>query len=155
MDRNSIVYETYVRILSRELVCAMGCTEPIALAYCAATARSILGKVPDRIKVEASGNIIKNVKSVVVPNTCGRRGIAAAAAIGVLGGDENAYLQVISKVPDEVREKLGDYLDKTEFEITPLEKDAKIYLEKWPDIEGDNIAILNALSYEYEWSYEL
>ena len=123
MDRNSIVYETYVRILSRELVCAMGCTEPVALAYCAATARSILGKVPDRIKVEASGNIIKNVKSVVVPNTCGRRGIAAAAAIGVLGGDENAYLQVISKVPDEVREKLGDYLDKTEFEITPLASD--------------------------------
>ena len=68
----------------------MGCTEPIALAYCAATARSVLGAVPDRITVEASGNIIKNVKSVVVPHTGGRRGIAAAAAIGVLGGDETA-----------------------------------------------------------------
>ena len=90
MDRSDIVYQTYVEILRRELVCAMGCTELIALAYCAATARFVLGAVPDRIKVEVSGNIIKNVKSVVVPHTGGRRGIAAAAAIGVLGGEERA-----------------------------------------------------------------
>ena len=76
----------------------MGCTEPIALAYCAAKARSVLGILPDRIRVEASGNIIKNVKSVVVPNTGGRRGIATAASIGILGGDEDALLQVISNV---------------------------------------------------------
>ena len=62
MDRSSIIYQTYVKILERELVCAMGCTEPIALAYCAAKARSVLGELPDRIIVEASGNIIKNVK---------------------------------------------------------------------------------------------
>ena len=123
MNRNSIIYETYVRILSRELVCAMGCTEPIALAYCAAKARSVLGSLPERIKVEASGNIIKNVKSVVVPNTCGRRGLAAAAAIGVLGGDENASLQVIAKVPDETKEELGAFLDRTAIEIKPLESD--------------------------------
>ena len=123
MERNSIIYETYVKILSRELICAMGCTEPIALAYCAAKARSALGRLPDRIRVEASGNIIKNVKSVVVPNTCGRRGIAAAAAIGVLGGDENAYLQVISNVPGQTKEKLGDYLDRTEIDIQALESD--------------------------------
>ena len=123
MNRNSIIYETYVRILSRELVCAMGCTEPIALAYCAAKARSVLGSLPERIKVEASGNIIKNVKSVVVPNTCGRRGLAAAAAIGVLGGDENASLQVIAKVPDQTKEALGAFLDRTAIEIKPLESD--------------------------------
>lgn len=123
MNRNSIIYETYVRILSRELVCAMGCTEPIALAYCAAKARSVLGSLPERIKVEASGNIIKNVKSVVVPNTCGRRGLAAAAAIGVLGGDENASLQVISHVPDQTKEELGAFLEKTVIEILPLESD--------------------------------
>ena len=123
MNRNSIIYETYVRILSRELVCAMGCTEPIALAYCAAKARSVLGSLPERIKVEASGNIIKNVKSVVVPNTCGRRGLAAAAAIGVLGGDENASLQVIAKVPDQMKEELGAFLDRTAIEIKPLESD--------------------------------
>lgn len=79
MNRDSIVYKTYCQILWRELVCAMGCTEPIALAYCAATARAVLGKLPEKITVKASGNIIKNVKSVVVPNTGGRRGIAAAA----------------------------------------------------------------------------
>ncbi len=90
MNRNDSVYRTYVDILQRELICAMGCTEPIALAYCAATARAALGTLPEKITVEASGNIIKNVKSVVVPNTGGRRGIAAAAGIGVLGGDENA-----------------------------------------------------------------
>ena len=92
MDRSSIVYRTYVDILERELVTAMGCTEPIALAYCAAVARATLGALPERIAVEASGNIIKNVKSVVVPNTGGRRGIAAAAAIGALAGDAEAGL---------------------------------------------------------------
>ena len=123
MDRSDIVYQTYVGIRRRELVCAMGCTEPIALAYCAATARSVLGAVPDRITVEASGNIIKNVKSVVVPHTGGRRGIAAAAAIGVLGGDETAGLEVISKVGAEKIEALGSYLEYTPIEIRSLESD--------------------------------
>ncbi len=123
MDRNSDVYRTYVRILERELVCAMGCTEPIALAYCAAKARAVLGALPDRIRVQASGNIIKNVRSVVVPNTGGRRGIAAAAAIGAFAGDENALLQVISHVTAEQKEQLGDYLSRTEIDITPLESD--------------------------------
>ena len=123
MDRNSITYQSYVKILERELVCAMGCTEPIALAYCAAKARSVLGRLPDRIDVVASGNIIKNVKSVVVPTTGGRCGIATAAAIGVLGGDENAELEVISKVTNEVREQLGEYIQKTDIRITPLESE--------------------------------
>ena len=121
MDRNSHIYQTYVNILRHELICAMGCTEPVALAYCAAVARSVLGEQPDRIKVEASGNIIKNVKSVVVPNTGGRRGIAAAAAVGVLGGDENARMQVIANVPDEVKNRLGAYLEQTPIEVAPLD----------------------------------
>ena len=66
-------YQTYLEILQRELVPAMGCTEPVALAYCAAQAREALGALPERIEVEASGNIIKNVKSVIVPNTRGRK----------------------------------------------------------------------------------
>lgn len=124
MEANSTIYQTYVKILARELVPAMGCTEPIALAYCAAKARSVLGKLPDRIRVEASGNIIKNVKSVVVPNTGGRSGIAAAVAIGVLGGDENAELQVISKVTKETIEKLGPYISETPIEISLLESES-------------------------------
>ena len=123
MDKTEAVYQTYVRILEQELVCAMGCTEPVALAFCAAKARSVLGVIPDRIIVEASGNIIKNVKSVVVPNTEGRRGIAAAVAIGVLGGDEESGLEVISHVTEGVKEKLGTYLEQTRIEVRSLESD--------------------------------
>ena len=123
MNRNDSVYRTYVDILERELICAMGCTEPIALAYCAATARAALGTLPERITVEASGNIIKNVKSVVVPNTGGRCGIPTAAAIGVLGGDENAELQVISDITAETIEKLGPYMEQTEIEVSLLESE--------------------------------
>ena len=120
MDRDSLVYRTYCQILQRELISAMGCTEPIALAYCAATARRVLGKLPERITVEASGNIIKNVKSVVVPNTGGRRGIAAAACAGVLYGDEKAELEVISKADPQRKEKLGEYMENTPVEVRPL-----------------------------------
>ena len=124
MDRNDIVYQTYLEILRRELICAMGCTEPIALAFCAAKARAVLGAIPDRILVEVSGNIIKNVKSVVVPNSGGRRGIAAAAGIGVLGGDESAGLEVLVNVTKETIEGLGPYLQQTKIEIRPLVSDS-------------------------------
>jgi len=123
MKRGETIYDTYVAILRRELVCAMGCTEPIAIAFCAAKARAALGALPESIRVEASGNIIKNVKSVVVPNTDGRRGIAAAAAIGVLGGDETAGLQVISRVPEEAKRELGGYLERTPIEVEPILSD--------------------------------
>jgi len=121
MDRH--IYRTYVDILRRELISAMGCTEPIALAYCAAVAGKTLGALPERIEVQASGNIIKNVKSVVVPNTGGRRGIATAAAIGVLGGDADALLEVIAHVDDAAKAALADYLEKTPIDIKPLESD--------------------------------
>lgn len=121
MERTSEAYKTYVEILNRELVCAMGCTEPIAIAYCAAAARKALGCLPTHIAVAASGNIIKNVKSVIVPNTGGLRGIAAAAAIGALAGDAEAGLQVLSHVtPDEIA-ALPGYMEKTEFEISAAE----------------------------------
>jgi L-cysteine desulfidase len=122
MERGSLLYNTYVEILRRELVCAQGCTEPIAIAYCAAVARSVLGALPERIEVEASGNIIKNVKSVVVPGTGGRRGIAAAAAIGVLGGDETAQLEVIKTVPQEAKDRLESYLKATPITLIPVDR---------------------------------
>ena len=82
------IYREYVAILKEELQPAMGCTEPIAVAYCAALARRTLGALPETVEVLASANIIKNVKSVIVPNTNGQRGIAAAAAaIGTLQDD--------------------------------------------------------------------
>ncbi|HSL60704.1 MAG TPA: serine dehydratase subunit alpha family protein, partial [Desulfotignum sp.] len=83
MEKTEARYRAYLDILKEELVPAMGCTEPVAVAYAAARAAAVLGDLPDRVKIEASGNIIKNVKSVVVPHTGGLRGIAAAAAAGI------------------------------------------------------------------------
>ena len=123
MEKSSIVYDSYVRILKRELICAMGCTEPIAVAYCSARARAALGCLPDRIQIEASGNIIKNVRSVVVPNTGGRRGIAAPAAVGALCGDENALLEVIAHVAPAQISALGPYLERTAIDVLPLDSD--------------------------------
>ena len=106
-----------MEILKRELVPAMGCTEPIAIAYCAAKAREALGALPDKITVAASGNIIKNVKSVIVPNTEGRNGIEAAAAIGVLAGDANAELEVIARVKPEYKAQLSQYMETTDIQV--------------------------------------
>ena len=85
MQKDSQQYQCYVDILKEELVPAMGCTEPIALAYAAAKARTVLGALPDRVLLQVSGSIIKNVKSVIVPNTGHLKGISAAAA-GILAG---------------------------------------------------------------------
>ena len=84
MNKNDIDYTNFIKILEEELLPAMGCTEPIALAYAAATARKVLGELPDRVVVGASGSIIKNVKSVIVPNTNHLKGIPAAAAAGIV-----------------------------------------------------------------------
>ena len=123
MERHCRTYDTYVEILRRELVCAMGCTEPIAIAFCAAKARSVLGELPERIEVTASGNIIKNVKSVVVPNTNGGRGIAVAAALGVLGGDAEAGFQVVANVPQSAKDALRGYLEKTPVKTLPSDSE--------------------------------
>ena len=92
------IYGEYVKILKTELVPAMGCTEPISIAYAAAKARKTLGCIPDRVEIYASPNIIKNVKSVVVPNTGSLRGIDAAAIAGIIAGQADDELQVLSRV---------------------------------------------------------
>lgn len=93
--------DIYSRILKSELIAAMGCTEPIAIAYAAAKAREVLGRVPDRCHVYCSGNIVKNVKGVTVPNSGGMKGIDAAATLGVLGGDASRDLEVLESVTPE------------------------------------------------------
>lgn len=123
MDRTSIQYQTYVQILKEELVPAMGCTEPIALAYCAAKAREVLGLLPERCMVEASGNIVKNVKSVIVPNTGGLKGIEAAAAAGVVAGDAGRILEVIAGVTEEQKAEIKEYMGKAQILVKPLETD--------------------------------
>ena len=98
MTKDNLKYSAYIQILEEELVPAMGCTEPIALAYAGAKAREILGVLPNRIDVLVSGNIIKNVKSVVVPNTGGLHGMAAAVCAGIIAGEPEKKLLVISTV---------------------------------------------------------
>lgn len=104
-------YEDYLKILKEELVPAMGCTEPIAIAYAAAVARKELGKLPDKAQIRVSGNIIKNVKSVIVPNTGGLRGIEAAAAAGIVAGNPELELEVISKVEEKEKQGIYDFLN--------------------------------------------
>ena len=123
MERSGMQYQTYVQILKGELVPAMGCTEPIALAYCAAKAREVLGCLPERCVVEASGNIVKNVKSVIVPNTGGLKGIEAAAAAGIVAGDAGKILEVISGVTEEQKGEIREFLSRAEIRVEPLETD--------------------------------
>lgn len=114
MTKKDTNYWNYVKILEEELKPAMGCTEPIALAYAAAKAREVLGKIPDKVYVEASGSIIKNVKSVIVPNTDYLKGIPAAAAAGIIAGKPEKELEVIAEVSaDEIR-KMREFLSTAE-----------------------------------------
>lgn len=117
MLRTDSKYQACIQILQEELVPAMGCTEPIAVAYCAALAKKTLGTLPDRVVIEASGNIIKNVKSVIVPNTGLLKGLPAAAAAGIIAGDSDRRLEVISQVTDAQRAAIKEFLDKTEIEV--------------------------------------
>lgn len=110
MDKDNNNYYNYVKILEEELVPAMGCTEPVCIAYCAAKARETLGCAPESVTVEVSGNIIKNVKSVIVPNTGGMKGIEAAAAAGITVGDASRALEVIARVPEEKRADIAAFL---------------------------------------------
>ncbi len=129
------IYKTYLQILHEELVPAMGCTEPIAIAYAAALAKKALGVLPQKVKVSASANIIKNVKSVVVPNTGGQRGIAVAAAAGIVAGDAEKQLQVLSCVREEQYSDIHNFIENTEFEIVQSDKPYifDIQVELWAD----------------------
>ena len=121
MKRTDALYQSFVEILREELVPAMGCTEPIAIAYAAAQARAVLGKRPERVRIEVSGNIIKNVKSVVVPHTGSMHGIAAAAAAGIIAGREEKELEVLSEVTDEQIADMRAYLQEAAFDIRPID----------------------------------
>ena len=123
MDKT--LYNVYVEILKEELVPAMGCTEPIAVAYAAALAARALGCEAEQVEVAASANIIKNVKSVVVPHTGGRRGIAAATAAGIVAGDPDKELEVLCGVTEDDLAKMAAFLEKTPIKV---ERSATPYL---------------------------
>lgn len=121
MKKNDEKYSAYINILKEELVPAMGCTEPIALAYASAVARSVLGEIPDKVLVEVSGSIIKNVKSVIVPNTDHLKGIPAAVAAGIIAGDPEKELEVIAEVSKEQIGQMRAFLEQTEITVKHID----------------------------------
>lgn len=123
MERNDKLYQSYIDVLKAELVPASGCTEPIAIAFAAAKARATLGTLPDRVEIIVSGNIIKNVKSVIVPNTDGMKGIKTAVAAGIVAGDADKVLEVIANVDDAGRERMRIFLDSCPICIRPADND--------------------------------
>jgi Uncharacterized conserved protein len=124
MNKHDSLYQSYVQILKEELIPAMGCTEPIAIAYAASKARDILGSLPDKIQVEASGSLIKNVKSVIVPHTQHLKGIPAATAAGIIAGDTERKLEVISQVTQEQIEHMKNYLQEVDIDVKYLESES-------------------------------
>lgn len=122
MNKEDSLYSIYVQILKEELVMAMGCTEPIAISYACAKATQVLDYLPDRIVVKASGSIIKNVKSVIVPHTNGLKGIEVAAAAGALYGDADAKLEVLSRATREQIEELPEYVQNTNITVQHIEQ---------------------------------
>lgn len=111
------INNTYIKILKEELVPAQGCTEPVALAYCAAVARKTLGSIPKKCVVQVSGNIIKNVKSVIVPNTGGLTGISASVSAGIVAGDESAVLEVLKRIPPEKAPLIAQYMKEADITV--------------------------------------
>lgn len=111
------IYRAYCAILHKELIPAMGCTEPIAIAYASAIAKAALKAMPERVRIDVSGNVIKNVKSVFIPHTGNLKGIEAAAAAGIVAGDPYAELEVISHVTEKEIEQISAYRQATPIEV--------------------------------------
>ncbi len=123
MKRGDPLYSAYLSILEEELRPAMGCTEPIALAYAGAKARQVLGKLPEKVEIFVSGNIIKNVKSVIVPNTGGLHGIIPAVSAGIVAGNADKVLEVISCVTDRQRQELHAFIREADIQVKPAQSE--------------------------------
>ena len=133
--------EKVLKILEEEIVAAEGCTEPIALSYAAAKAKRILGTVPNKVDVFLSGNIIKNVKSVTIPNSDGMVGIEAAIAMGLIAGDDRKELMVISDVTPEKVKEVKEFLDKGIIKTHVHPGDIKLYIRLEISNDIDNVVL--------------
>ncbi len=142
MKTNDALYQNYVEILNEELVPAMGCTEPIALAYCASVLKHHLGQLPTRVEVIVSGNIIKNVKSVTVPHTKGMHGIESAVAVGLIAGNHLHELEVLKDVTNEQIAQIKPYLQQTSMTITPAENNHALYIELVGATQTDQVRVI-------------
>ncbi|UTY23760.1 L-cysteine desulfidase family protein [Treponema denticola] len=137
MSLDNAKKEKYVQILKEELVPALGCTEPIAIAYTAANLRKIMGGIPDEILIESSGNIIKNAKSVIVPNTGGMKGMEASALIGLIGGNADKGLEVLADVTEEHVKLAHDYLAKSCTKLKLMDTPASLHIRITGKLNGD------------------
>lgn len=155
MEKSDKYYSAYVAILNEELVAAMGCTEPIAIALAAARARELLGVVPEHVFVEASGSIIKNAKSVVVPHTGGLKGIGAAAAAGIVAGRPERKLEVIAEVSDDEVGAIVGYLDNASIEVNRTDDTVDFdVLVRVLDARGEHEARVRIADYHTNIVYE-
>ena len=145
MNKSDIKYQSYIQILKEELIPAMGCTEPIALAYAAAKAREVLGALPDKVAIGASGSIIKNVKSVIVPNTDHLRGIPAAATAGIVAGKAEKELEVISEVSKEQIEQMKTFLNTVDISVEHIDYGVTfdILVDVWKETDHVKVRIAN------------
>lgn len=135
------LYNAYLNILREELLPAMGCTEPIALAYAAASARALLGKMPEKVRVDVSGNLIKNAMGVTVPNTDGMRGIEAAVAAGIIAGNAKKKLECIAGVNDSDRENIRAYLAKNIITVELCDSELAFDCTVMVEAEGESALI--------------
>lgn len=135
------VYDTYTDILHRELIVAMGCTEPIAIAYAGALAKKLLGCLPERVDLGCSGNIIKNVKGVTVPNSGGMRGIEIAALLGMTGGDAERCLAVLERVNDEQRAQAKALLEQGVCHTSLIEGEENLDIVLSAFAKGDQVLV--------------
>lgn len=133
--------EKILRILEEEIVPAEGCTEPIAIAYAAAKAKKILGAIPNKVDIFLSGNIIKNVKSVTIPNSNGMIGIEVAVAIGIIAGNSDKELMVISEVSPEQLKQVENYLEKKIIKTHVFPGDIKLYIRLEIESNEDKVVL--------------
>lgn len=141
MALTDLKYAQYLKILREELIPAMGCTEPIALAYAAAKAREVLGALPDKIDIVISGNIIKNVKSVIVPNTGGLKGITAAIAAGAAVGNAEKQLEVLADVKEDEIPKIAQFMEGCAMTVMKSESDKLLDIDLHMYRGSDNVRL--------------
>jgi len=134
---NEKIESMYVKILEEELKPALGCTEPIAISFLAASLKHYIGSLPESLLIEASGNIIKNAKSVVVPNTGGMKGIIVSAGAGMVAGDAEAGLEVLKSVKDEDIPFINSFIEKTSITLKKLESASQLHIKMKAEFNGD------------------
>ena len=134
---NEKIESMYVKILEEELKPALGCTEPIAISFLAASLKHYIGSLPESLLIEASGNIIKNAKSVVVPNTGGMKGIIVSAGAGMVAGDAESGLEVLKSVKDEDIPLINSFIEKTSITLKKLESASQLHIKMKAEYGGD------------------